>query len=132
MPRSTARPSTWRAEEPITRDTGSGGSGHWRAHRDRAGLGIPELAAGLERAMARGTTFHCLRHTFASEFMRQGGNIYQLQKILGHATILMTERYAHFAPEFLAGETESVSFVAPAGQVIPIGGACKALANGDS
>lgn len=44
---------------------------------------------------------HILRHTFASHFMMQGGNILSLQKILGHADIAMTMKYAHLAPEHL-------------------------------
>lgn len=42
---------------------------------------------------------HILRHTFASHFMMNGGNILVLQKILGHTDIKMTMRYAHFAPD---------------------------------
>lgn len=36
--------------------------------------------------------FHDLRHTFASHFMMNGGNIYDLQKILGHTSLEMTQR----------------------------------------
>lgn len=44
---------------------------------------------------------HILRHTFASHFMMNGGNILVLKQILGHADIKETMRYAHFAPEHL-------------------------------
>ena len=42
--------------------------------------------------------FHChrLRHTMATEFLRNGGNFTTLQHILGHTTGRMTERYVHF------------------------------------
>lgn len=36
---------------------------------------------------------HLLRHTFASNFMRAGGNIYTLCRLLGHASVTTTERY---------------------------------------
>ncbi|EPY5306481.1 phage integrase [Klebsiella pneumoniae] len=58
----------------------------------------------LERAgidLPAGQLTHVLRHTFASHFMINGGNILVLQKILGHTDIKMTMRYAHFAPNHL-------------------------------
>lgn len=54
--------------------------------------------------------FHDLRHTFASNFLMGGGNIYDLQKILGHSTIQVTERYAHLTPDHLMGKTEVLGF----------------------
>ncbi|KGI62267.1 MULTISPECIES: phage integrase [Enterobacter] len=44
---------------------------------------------------------HVLRHTFASHFMMNGGNILVLQRVLGHTDIKMTMRYSHFAPDHL-------------------------------
>lgn len=44
-------------------------------------------------------TFHTIRHTFASWSVMAGVDLYVLQKILGHSTIGMTERYAHLAPD---------------------------------
>ncbi|MFZ4219737.1 phage integrase [Enterobacter ludwigii] len=58
----------------------------------------------LKRAgiiLPKGQRTHVLRHTFASHFMMNGGNILVLQQILGHSTIMMTMRYAHFAPDHL-------------------------------
>lgn len=49
----------------------------------------------------RGQKTHILRHSFASHFVMNGGNILSLQKILGHADIGMTMRYAHLAPDHL-------------------------------
>ncbi|WP_413728683.1 tyrosine-type recombinase/integrase [Sodalis sp. RH19] len=48
-----------------------------------------------------GQLTHVLRHSFASHFMMNGGNILVLQQILGHSTIQMTMRYSHFAPDHL-------------------------------
>lgn len=48
-----------------------------------------------------GQISHVLRHTFASHFTMNGGNILVLQRILGHTDIKMTMRYAHFAPDHL-------------------------------
>lgn len=48
-----------------------------------------------------GQLTHVLRHTFASHFMINGGNILTLQRILGHASLTMTMRYAHLSPDHL-------------------------------
>ncbi|CAI1058746.1 Tyrosine recombinase XerD [Serratia quinivorans] len=56
----------------------------------RAGISLPA-----------GQLTHVLRHTFASHFMMNGGNILVLQKILGHTDIKMTMRYSHFSPDHL-------------------------------
>lgn len=55
--------------------------------------------AGIE--LPKGQRTHILRHTFASYFMMRDVNILVLQHILGHSTIMMTMRYAHFAPDHL-------------------------------
>lgn len=54
---------------------------------------------GIE--LPRGQRTHVLRHTFASWFIINGGNLLHLQKILGHSTIEVTMRYAHLAPGHL-------------------------------
>lgn len=51
--------------------------------------------------LPKGQAVHALRHTFASHFVMNGGNILVLQKILGHANIQQTMVYAHLAPDFL-------------------------------
>ena len=44
-----------------------------------------------------------LRHTFASWLVMAGVSLYQVQKLMRHTTITMTERYAHLAPDTLQG-----------------------------
>jgi integrase len=56
----------------------------------------------LDLAGIRDFRFHDLRHTFASWFMMNGGDLYELAKILGHANIKMTERYAKLAKKHIA------------------------------
>ncbi len=68
------------------------------------------LCNALERTkitLPKGQATHVLRHSFASHFMMNGGNILALQKILGHADIKMTLRYAHLAPDYMQ---ETVKF----------------------
>lgn len=45
---------------------------------------------GLENVRC---SFHTFRHTFAVNYLRKGGNLYYLQRILGHSTITTTEKY---------------------------------------
>jgi site-specific recombinase XerD len=56
----------------------------------------------LERAVIKDFRFHDLRHTFASWFMMNGGDLYELAKILGHSNIKMTERYAKLGRQHIA------------------------------
>lgn len=58
--------------------------------------GFPKvIKEGKERDYIK---FHDLRHTFASHWMMKGGDIYRLQKIMGHQSIEMTQRYSHLSP----------------------------------
>lgn len=63
----------------------------------------------VERAnldLPAGQLTHVCRHTFASHFMMNGGNILALKEVLGHASIQMTMSYAHLAPSFLNEATK--------------------------
>ncbi|WP_353958178.1 site-specific integrase [Peribacillus simplex] len=44
---------------------------------------------------------HTLRHIFATLFIRNGGSVFELQKILGHANLTMTQRYCFIDEESL-------------------------------
>lgn len=45
-------------------------------------------------------TFHTLRHSYATEFIKSGGNIWELKNILGHSSINTTSIYLHMAENF--------------------------------
>ena len=64
--------------------------GAFRKALERTGVQLP-----------KGQCSHVLRHTFASHFMMNGGNILVLQQILGHASINDTMKYAHFSKTHL-------------------------------
>lgn len=69
---------------------------------DRAGFSKSEIKGRTCRYI----TFHDLRHTFASHWVMSGGDVFKLQKLLGHASITMTMRYAHLAPHAFSGDFE--------------------------
>src|SRR2546421_169916 len=43
--------------------------------------------------------YEATRHTFASQWVLAGNSIEKLSAILGHYSVIMTERYAHLRPE---------------------------------
>jgi integrase/recombinase XerD len=44
--------------------------------------------------------FHDLRHRFAVDYLKNGGNLYDLQQHLGHSSVKVTERYlAYLTPD---------------------------------
>ncbi len=58
----------------------------------------------LDRALAdlkmkRITWYQATRHTFASQWVLNGGSIEKLATILGHSSTWVTERYAHLKPD---------------------------------
>jgi len=69
----------------------------------------------LEAAGCHAIKFHDLRHTAASLMVMAGISLRTVQQILGHSTILVTEKYAHLAPDFMAGEADRLSLDVQAG-----------------
>jgi integrase len=75
-------------------------------------------ATGFPKSEKNGKThryvvFHDLRHTFASSWVAHGGDIFRLQKILGHQSIQMTMRYAHLAPDAFKDDYDRLGTCAP-------------------
>jgi integrase/recombinase XerD len=52
---------------------------------------------------------HTCRHTFAITFLRNGGNLLALQRILGHQDLAMVRRYAELVAADLAAAQATAS-----------------------
>jgi len=58
-----------------------------------------------------GRTLHAFRHTFAVNYLRRGGSVFHLQKVLGHSTLEMTRRYANLVTTDLQAVHEKISLL---------------------
>ncbi|HEX7764752.1 MAG TPA: tyrosine-type recombinase/integrase [Cellvibrio sp.] len=76
---------------PVGQRLFSSCKGAFRKAVERSGIELPD-----------GQLTHVLRHTFASHFLINGGDILALQRILGHSDLKVTMRYAHLAPDYMA------------------------------
>jgi integrase len=75
------------------------------------GMSLAVKASGLEDV-----GWHTLRHTFASHLVQRGVDLHRVQRLLGHADIRTTMRYAHLAPGALA-DAVRVFDVLPGGKL---------------
>src|SRR5450759_1139484 len=55
-------------------------------------------AAGINRPFR----FHDLRHSCASQLVRNGASLMAVKVILGHESLKTTMRYAHLSPDYIA------------------------------
>ena len=53
--------------------------------------------------------YDATRHSFASNLVNSGASIYKVQKLCGHSTVKMTEKYAHSDIESLRVDMEMLS-----------------------
>jgi integrase len=63
----------------------------------------------LKEAKIDNFHLHDLRHTFASILVNQGVPLYEVQRLLGHSDITLTQRYSHLADAQLRKATANVS-----------------------
>jgi integrase len=74
----------------------------------------PDVRGALPVHARERIRVHDLRHVFASHFVMGGGDVFTLQRILGHSTPQLTsDTYAHLSPSHLAGETDRVQYPEP-------------------
>jgi integrase/recombinase XerD len=61
---------------------------------------------------------HTFRHTFAVMYLRNGGDVFSLQKLLGHTDLTMTRRYAELSQMDVVAKHRQFS---PADAIKPVG-----------
>jgi integrase len=85
-----------------------------RELREKRGLLVPfraakVLAAGVRRLSgAERFHVHQTRHTFACRYLERGGSLHALQQLLGHSTVLVTQRYARLTDEAVFAECRRI------------------------
>jgi site-specific recombinase XerD len=89
-----------RAEEPLfTSITGTGCGAGLTPCGVRDIIEKSGYAAGITGVRC---SPHTLRHTFAINFLRGGGNLFELQQLMGHSDLTILKRYVALAEADLA------------------------------
>jgi integrase len=70
------------------------------------------FASACVRSGIKDFHIHDLRHTFASWLVANGTPLLEVSKLLRHASITMTEKYTHLAPDHLHKTVENLGFTA--------------------
>ena len=77
---------------------------------DRLGIAALCLVGRLgERAGVKNVHPHRFRHTFATEYLRNHGQMLALKDLLGHSDFEMVEHYAHFVAADVQHDHENAS-----------------------
>jgi integrase/recombinase XerD len=71
--------------------------------------GVRSLCARLSKETGLRVHAHAFRHTFATNYLRAGGSVHTLQRILGHTTITMSLRYVHLTGADLAQDIDQLT-----------------------
>jgi site-specific recombinase XerD len=82
-----------------------------------AGCGLTRcgLTQLIERLAKRANIFnircspHSLRHTWALNFVRAGGNVFALRELLGHTSLTISQTYVHLAGADLEAQSRLAS-----------------------
>jgi site-specific recombinase XerD len=82
--------------DPLFASRGGGRGGATRGSQLSAKRAQDIFALWQKRlGFDRTANFHMLRHTFATNFLRSGGSVHELQRILGHSSLAVTTIYLH-------------------------------------
>ena len=97
---------------------------------------ILTFISALKAAKIDNLHFHDLRRTFSTRLVQAGMDLYKVQRLLGHKSPSMTQRYAHHFPESLGDGVETldrrrlISTISAQPAVGATGELCKRLKSG--
>jgi integrase/recombinase XerD len=74
---------------------------------------LRDLRVVQRKAKMTPLSWHSYRHTFGTGYLRRGGKIDKLQRIMGHADIRTTQIYLHMAKEYITEDHETYSSLMP-------------------
>jgi len=69
----------------------------------------PWLGKACREAGVENFRWHDLRHTFASRLVMAGVDLRSIQELLGHRSIVTTQRYAHLSPDHQKANVEKLT-----------------------
>jgi integrase len=100
-------------------------AGTWlRCDRHTLGVKLREAIQTLAKdgvTLPALTWYQATRHTFASQWVKTGGSIEKLRELMGHSTVLVTERYAHLRGDLFSAADHgriAVELAAQTGKVV--------------
>jgi integrase len=92
----------------------------WKIDKGTRGRALRKVLDDLGLARPGLGWYEATRHTFASQWVMPGRSIEELKEILGHYSVVVTERYAHLRPDLFAPgahQALAIDLTAPQGSV---------------
>lgn len=77
--------------------------GQLTADATKNAIGKYNKSKGVEK-----TSIHLFRHTFAKNYLLNGGDVFKLQKMLGHSTLDITKNYVNLYCTDLRGDVDTI------------------------
>jgi integrase/recombinase XerD len=83
--------------------------GRWGSALTARGIQLAIARLGRRAAVGTRCSPHTFRHTFARGYLVNGGDVFSLQQILGHATLDMVRRYVSLSEADLVARHRTAS-----------------------